>query len=160
MNITYTVAYKMLNKCRKLSLVLIVCCGALISPRTSADSQSISSYNPNNPRVIARREALKAGLDPKLVLAIMWHESRDCKLPTTAKTDLGCMQISRATARSMGLNIHRLIVDPAYNIKAGVTILLQFKRYSRTDKLWWARYNTGYQNLPQVRKQYATKVNY
>lgn len=122
--------------------------------------QSISQYNPTNPLVIARQEATKAGIDPNLVLAIMQHESNSCKTITTPNTDLGCMQISRATATALGLNTERLVNDRAYNIKAGVAILMQFKRYKAYDKLWWARYNVGYQKLPIIKANYAKKVGY
>lgn len=122
--------------------------------------QSISSYHLTNPVIVARLEASKAGIDPKLVEAILWHESRNCSMPTTDKTDLGCMQISRPTAAALGLDSQRLIQDKAYNIKAGVAILAQFKRYKAKDRLWWTRYNTGFQKLPKTKAKYAEKVGY
>ncbi len=140
----------------KLIITIMVLGGSI---RAVAE-QSISQYNPNHPLIIARQEAIKAGIDPKLVLAIMAHESNDCKLPTTAHTDLGCMQISRSTAAALGLDQHRLVSDRTYNIKAGIVILAQFKHYSRNDRLWWTKYNIGYQNLPVTKASYAAKVGY
>lgn len=172
MYITSTIGYKLADiaeKCIKRPYILIahiyatkliVAILVLFGANRAMAEQSISQYHPNHPRIIAQQEAIKAGIDPKLVLAILAHESNDCKLPTTAKTDLGCLQLSRATAAALGLDQRRLVTDPAYNIKAGVAILVQFKRYSRTDKLWWARYNIGYQNLPKAKAKYAAKVGY
>lgn len=129
----------------------------LIVPIRAVAEQSISGYNPTAPVIVARQEAVKAGLDPKLVLAIMWHESRDCKLLTTPKTDLGCFQIKRSTALKLHLDLSRLVTDKAYNIRAGVTILKSFKR-NKPD--WWTAYNVGYRNLPIAAAAYKSKVGY
>lgn len=144
----------------RFNFITMVLLSALLAPNALKAEQSISSYNPNHPLIIARQEALNANLDPNLVLAILAHESHDCRLPTTAKTDLGCMQISRATAKAMHLDPYRLVVDRRYNIKAGCKVLLHFKRYAKSDKKWYTRYNTGNRDLLTIRQNYALKLRY
>lgn len=138
-----------------------------LGPITSTATQSITSYfDAGSPRGIAVHEAKRAGICPRLVLAILEHESRNCSLPTTSKTDLGCMQISRATARALKLDQARLVHDHAYNIRQGVAILAYFKaRYEPLEPhSWWARYNVGVGTIngkrEASRRRYLKRVSY
>lgn len=120
----------------------------------------------SGPKAIAVREARRAGISPDLVLRILEHESRNCTMPTTQRTDLGCMQISRATAKALRLDINRLKHDHDYNIVQGVAILAYFKaRYEASEPHdWWGRFNVGVgalnHNRARLRALYCHKVGH
>ncbi len=145
-------------------LVAIIAC--IISVQAGADRSKFDFYEPNSPKGIAIREARKAGIDPNLVLSILEHESRSCRLKTGPNTDLGCMQVSRATARALDLDIDRLVHDVSYNIHHGVAILAYFKaRYeAKEPRTWFLRYNLGVGVIGPSRARlgrlYASKVGY
>jgi hypothetical protein len=133
---------------------------------SKADQSKFSYFRHESPRAIAVREARRANISPQLVLDILEHESKTCTLPTTPRTDLGCMQISRVTARALKLDLSRLVHDNEYNIVQGVAILAYFKaRYEAAEpRDWWSRYNVGAGPIKgkrgHLRALYAQKVGY
>lgn len=133
---------------------------------SKADQSKFSYFRHESPRAIAVREARRANISPKLVLDILEHESKTCTLPTTPRTDLGCMQVSRATAKALKLDISRLVHDHDYNIVQGVAILAYFKaRYEASEPHdWYGRFNVGVGSLSpnraRLRALYCKKVGY
>lgn len=91
------------------------------------------------------RESAKAGLDPFLVLAVGWHESKlraDLVSPTA---DYGILQVHwQRGAHLKGLRREDLL-DAATNIRAGVAELAMWKkRCPRARPHWVHCYKWGY----------------
>ena len=117
---------------RPLVLLCILLCKPLMA------SEAIKE----KAQVIARQYKL----DPYLFSAIVEHESQFVIAAHNKKSkDHGLTQINERTARAFGLDVVRLKEDPDYALKAGATVLYDFKRrYARREPtLWWCRYNVG-----------------
>lgn len=72
---------------------------------------------------LAEREALRAGLNPALVRAVMHVESGNKQYAESPKGAIGLMQIMPANAKRVGLDHWSKLYDSETNIKAGVQIL-------------------------------------
>jgi len=79
-------------------------------------------------------------LDPKLVEAVAWRESRFRPAARSSKGAMGVMQLMPATARDLGVDPS----DMAQNIKGGAMYLRQMlNRFGGDVKLALAAYNAG-----------------
>lgn len=79
-------------------------------------------------------------LDPKLVEAVAWRESRFRIDARSDKGAIGVMQLMPGTARDLGVDPH----DPAQNIRGGALYLRQMMSTFRGDvRLALAAYNAG-----------------
>jgi len=112
------------------------------APSTAGFKLIIKEEEPDRPwREIARTEALRRGLDPLLVRALIRIESGDDPTAVSHKGAVGLMQLMPATARELGFSD---IKTPQKNIAAGVKyfadLLQQFE--GRVD-LALAAYNAG-----------------
>ena len=75
------------------------------------------------------------GVDPDLVCAIMYAESKGDPFSISHKGALGLMQIMPSTADFIGISSN--ILDPEVNIKAGVKYISWLvKHYDETYLLW------------------------
>ncbi len=90
-------------------------------------------------REIAAAAAAYA-LDPKLVEAVAWRESRFKPTARSRKGALGVMQLMPATARDLGVDPS----DMAQNVRGGAMYLRQMlTRFGGDVKLALAAYNAG-----------------
>ena len=88
--------------------------------------------------------AEKAGVPPKLAVAIAYQESRlNPNAPNGADGEVGIMQIKPATAKGEGFSLSD-IKDPAKNIDAGIAYLKKsWERSEKNPKLAAYGYNAG-----------------
>lgn len=85
------------------------------------------------------RAARAHGLDPGLLRAVAWRESRGNNAAVSVKGALGVMQLMPATAASLGVDPR----DPEANINGGAAYLAaQLAAFGRVD-LALAAYNAG-----------------
>ena len=85
--------------------------------------------------------ALKHGVRPELVRAVVQVESAFNPLARSPKGALGLMQLMPATARQFNVSNP---LNPAENVGAGVAYLRQLlDRYGNNEKLALAAYNAG-----------------
>ena len=109
--------------------------------------------------------SMEFGVDPDLVRAIIYAESRGDPYVISRVGALGLMQIMPNTAEIMEINNP---LDPGENIKAGVKyISMLFKNGGRNDetRMLWA-YNAGPSvmigkdivNIPRETKKFITEV--
>jgi soluble lytic murein transglycosylase-like protein len=79
-------------------------------------------------------------LDPKLVEAVAWRESRFHTDALSAKGAVGVMQLMPATARDLGVDPH----DPSQNIRGGALYLRRMlSEFGGDVRLAVAAYNAG-----------------
>jgi soluble lytic murein transglycosylase-like protein len=107
--------------------------------------QAISSYTSEPIQSYAVSQARNAGINGKLILAILWTESRNCSITEGPTNDMGCFQISPHYAKAKGLNPAKLKTNSRYNTDAAIELLKYLKlRYGRKEpKTWFCRYNVG-----------------
>jgi soluble lytic murein transglycosylase len=101
--------------------------------------------------------ANRYGVEPALVKAVIWRESRFDPKARGKANETGLMQIRAATAKEWAEAEHqhsffpRSLFDPAVNTQAGAWYLQKLlKRYARTDKpvcYALADYNAGRGNV-------------
>lgn len=85
------------------------------------------------------RAAHDNGLDPGLLRAVAWQESRGNNLAVSNKGALGIMQLMPGTAAALGVDPR----DPEANIKGGAAYLaLQMTKFGNVE-LALAAYNAG-----------------
>ena len=90
---------------------------------------------------LIRAAAMRYGLDPAFVMALVKIESNFNPYAISHKGARGLMQLIPATARMYGLKNY---YDPAANVDAGVRHLkMLFKRYDHDVDLVLAAYNAG-----------------
>lgn len=140
-----------------------------IAPGFSEDEQlRIALVQP-----IVEREAKAHGLEPALVNAVIWVESRfrpEAKSPAGAR---GLMQLMPATAAHLAKQLGERrpkAHDPDFNIRAGAYYLSRLlERFDGDETLAIAAYNAGPGNvakwqangkpLPDYSRDYVAKVN-
>jgi soluble lytic murein transglycosylase-like protein len=92
--------------------------------------------------------ATRFNVDPALVLAVAWQESRFRSDLISPKGAIGIMQLMPATARQLGVNPN----DPRQNIYGGVAYLsLMLARFNGDKSLAVAAYNAGPEAVAQYR---------
>ena len=99
--------------------------------------------------------ANKYGVDPALVLAVAWQESRFRDVARSHKGAIGVMQLMPATASMMGVDPY----DPRQNIHGGVAYLrAMLTQFDGDVRLALAAYNAGpgavmrYRGIPPFRE--------
>jgi hypothetical protein len=122
--------------------------------RTSANPFYPKSMHP----VLAgyvEEAANKYGVDPALVLAVAWQESRFRDLARSQKGAIGIMQLMPGTASMMGVDPY----DPRQNIHGGVAYLrAMLTQFNGDVRLALAAYNAGpaavlrYRGIPPFRE--------
>jgi soluble lytic murein transglycosylase-like protein len=92
--------------------------------------------------------AARFNVDPALVQAVAWQESRFRTDALSPKGAIGIMQLMPATARQLGVNPN----DPAQNIYGGVAYLsMLLTRFNGDTRLALAAYNAGPEAVAQYR---------
>lgn len=92
--------------------------------------------------------AARFNVDPALVRAVAWQESRFRSDAVSRTGAIGIMQLMPATARQLGVNPH----DPRQNIHGGVAYLsAMLTRFSGDTRLALAAYNAGPEAVTQYR---------
>jgi len=147
----------------------------------------IKDNNPNisdtKAHLIAKyviKSSKKYGIPANIYTAILMQESsyrlnalnKKCGLQdknplnygqkTCVVQDVGISQINVKTAEAYKLDAARLTTDLEYSIDSGAMVLSWFhKRYSKTEKNWWIRYNVGTrakETMPTAWEAYKSKV--
>jgi len=108
---------------------------------------------------IVRARAHAEGLDPALLAAVIYQESKFRRTATSASGAIGLMQITPETARgiaaqtgSVGFRVSDL-TDPATNIRFGAWYLHELLRKYGDLDLALAAYNAGEGNVDRWRKE-------
>lgn len=93
---------------------------------------------------VIREAARSVGLDPNLIKAVVYVESKGDPFAVSPSGCLGLMQLLRSTAGMYRVNLNR-IYDPKENIMGGARVLAHYLRsYARGDLDWaLAAYNLG-----------------
>jgi hypothetical protein len=92
--------------------------------------------------------AARFNVDPVLVQAVAWQESRFRSDAVSPKGAIGIMQLMPTTARQLGVNPH----DPRQNIYGGVAYLsMLLTRFNGDTRLALAAYNAGPEAVAQYR---------
>ncbi|HLD91698.1 MAG TPA: transglycosylase SLT domain-containing protein [Patescibacteria group bacterium] len=92
------------------------------------------------------RHSIKHKIPAHIYTAILMQESGyklGAKRCIKKCTDFGISQINHRTAKSYNLDRSKLLKDLDYSIWAGAMVLADFKRYKKTEKRWWSRYNAS-----------------
>ncbi len=98
------------------------------------------SIGPDAVRQQISTAASAYALDPKLVEAVAWRESRFHAGALSAKGAIGVMQLMPGTARDLGVDPH----DPVQNIRGGALYLRRMMSAFGGDvRLALAAYNAG-----------------
>lgn len=111
---------------------------------------------------IATAAAKAHGVDPALVLAVIWVESRGNALAVSAKGARGLMQLMPATSKDLGVVD---AFDPAQNVDAGTRYLKRLLAKYGAERAALAAYNWGPGNvdrtggkLPEQVETYVQRV--
>ena len=87
------------------------------------------------------RAAALTGIDPRLLYAQAWVESRFCTDAVSPKGAIGLLQVTPPTARGLGLKDPSLLYCPDVNAEYGARYLLrQYRRW----RDWRRRYRAPY----------------
>jgi soluble lytic murein transglycosylase len=104
-----------------------------------------------------RVHARERGLDPSLVAAVIYQESKFRSDARSSSGAIGLMQITPATARGIAVRTHGSafhtndLYDPEINIRYGVWYLKNlFQKYG-SEELVLAAYNAGQGNVDKWR---------
>ena len=108
--------------------------------RPSASGGGYESFEP-----LVQAHAMRTGIRPDLVRAVIQVESGFNPRATSPKGAMGLMQLMPATAREMGVvNAY----DPEENIRGGTMYLRQLlDRYEGNEELALAAYNAGFNSV-------------
>ena len=110
-------------------------------PIAAAPPAALMPMGEGDPEV--RRQitaAAEMALDPKLVEAVAWRESRFRQSAKSKRGATGVMQLMPATARDLGVDAH----DMAQNVRGGALYLRQMLgQFGGDVKLALAAYNAG-----------------
>lgn len=92
----------------------------------------------------------ETGVDPYMIAAIMWHESRFINMPKNSTNDYGLMQVHwRSPAPWLNGLTPASLMDPWTNILAGSRLLARMKEFclanghSQDEHYWWGHYRWG-----------------
>lgn len=91
---------------------------------------------------ITQKYARAYGLEPELLAAVVWVESRYCNQAVSPKGARGLGQIMPATGRSMGIS-HQQLHDPEWNLWGTARYLRMQWDTFRDWRLALAAYNAG-----------------
>jgi hypothetical protein len=117
-------------------------------PRPMAETRLVrATTSPLYPKVMhpvlanyVEEAANKFGVDPALVLAVAWQESRFRNVARSHKGAIGIMQLMPETASMMGVDPY----DPRQNIHGGVAYLrAMLTQFDGDVRLALAAYNAG-----------------
>jgi soluble lytic murein transglycosylase len=112
-----------------------------------------NSYREHSQDVVIRAAALRYGMDPALIKAVIWRESRFDPTVRGRAGEIGLMQIREdaakewAVAERISFFSHQQLFDPGKNAMAGTWYLRKLlARYKKTDNpvaYGLADYNSG-----------------
>ena len=119
------------------------------------------------------RAAQEYDVDPALILAVIWVESRFVEKAKSPAGARGLMQLMPATASGLAKQLgesRARSFDPAFNVRAGTYYLARLReRFDGDVRLALAAYNAGPGNvrkwtdgggdLPQVSQSYLAKID-
>lgn len=115
--------------------------------------QGWRNYREHSQDVVILEASAKHGVDPALVKAVVWRESRFDPNATGTSGEVGLMQIMKdtasdwAAAERLSLFLHNQLYDPAKNTQCGAWYLRRLlNRYRYTDSpvvYALAAYNAG-----------------
>ena len=114
---------------------------------SAANPESVASRRALDSRPFAaliETVALKHGVDPALVHAVIETESNYRPTATSRVGARGLMQVMPATARELGVASARMLFDPEKNVEAGVKYLkVLLERFDGDLPTALAAYNAG-----------------
>ncbi|MCM5681455.1 lytic transglycosylase domain-containing protein [Schlegelella sp. S2-27] len=117
------------------------------APGPVLDAIAVPPSLPAPPPSIAEslvQAARRHGLDPSLVVAVMYVESRYRPQARSPKGALGLMQLMPATASQYGVSTEQALLDPHVNIDVGARHLRSLvDRFGDRIDLVLAAYNAG-----------------
>lgn len=99
-------------------------------------------------------------IDPQLLKAIVWHESRFNTRAQSSTHDYGLAQLNRRTIASYQLTPVDAR-DPVISLTIAAAELRILKRRFGTEKNWWCRYNVGtaaYETVTAKCQRYVLRV--
>ncbi|MGZ0051986.1 lytic transglycosylase domain-containing protein [Brevibacillus gelatini] len=104
-------------------------------------------------------QAVQFDIDPVLVAAIIWQESRFRYDAVSTKGARGLMQVMPRTAKGMQVNPDKLF-DPVVNMRTGVAYLSMLRKKYGDMRISIIAYNQGEGNVDQkrYRADYYTRV--
>jgi len=104
------------------------------------DKVKVKKYTKEDLRRFAVRESKRQGVNPKIILSMIYHESRFTARCTSIKGAKGIMQLMPDTAKDMGVTD---VMCPYQNIRGGIKYYKAMLRMFKTDRLALAAYNAG-----------------
>ena len=110
-----------------------------VQPEAKAKTK-VKKYIKGDLKRFAIREAKRQGVDSKIILSMIYHESRFTARCTSIKGAKGIMQLMPDTAKDMGVTD---IMCPYQNIRGGIKYYKAMLRMFKTDRLALAAYNAG-----------------
>lgn len=129
---------------------------------TSLEPEAVETLTTSEPRTLLAAAARSHGIDPALLEAVAWQESRGQMNAVSPKGARGVMQLMPMTAAELGVRAD----DVADNIRGGAMYLRrQIDRFGSVP-LALAAYNAGpgavlrYQGIPPYRetRDYVAKI--
>lgn len=118
---------KSINKVYAMKLSNIV---HTVSKRVGVSARLLTALMAQESMYDNKAKGCVTGLDD------LYQESRLC-------SDYSILQINHRTAKSYGIEIHRLMGDLEYSVESGARILKWFKITYGSDPDWFTRYNCG-----------------
>lgn len=107
---------------------------------------------------IVRERARARGLDPALVAAVIYQESKFRSGARSSSGAIGLMQVTPATAKGIAIRTGGTafrvsdLTDPEINIRYGTWYLFNLFAKYRNERLVLAAYNAGQGNVDRWRK--------